>query len=103
MTATNKKLQAWVQQMAALCKPDRIHWCDGSQEENDALCELLVKHGTFTKLNEKKRPGSYHCNSNPADVARSEDRTFICSKTKADAGPTNNWHDPEDMKKTLKK
>ncbi len=102
MTA-NTKLKAWVQEMATLCKPDRIHWCDGSQQENDQLCDLLVQHGTFTKLNEKLRPGSYHCNSNPADVARSEDRTFICSKNKVDAGPTNNWHDPVDMKKTLTK
>jgi phosphoenolpyruvate carboxykinase (GTP) len=97
----NKHLLAWVQKMADLCQPDSIYWCDGSATENQALCDLLVKRGTFIKLNEKKRPGSYLARSHPSDVARVEDRTFICSKTKEDAGPTNNWADPVAMKKEL--
>jgi phosphoenolpyruvate carboxykinase (GTP) len=99
---TNKKLQAWVQEMATLCKPDRIHWCDGSAQEYEEMCQILVGHGTFIQLDAKKRPNSYLCWSHASDVARTEDRTFICSRNKDDAGPTNNWHDPEDMKKTLK-
>ena len=99
----NKKLQNWVEEAAALCQPDSIYWCNGSQEENDRLCEALVQNGTFFRLDPEKRPGSYVARSNPADVARVEDRTFICSKTPLEAGPTNNWHDPDDMKKTLKR
>jgi phosphoenolpyruvate carboxykinase (GTP) len=87
--------------MADLCQPDSIHWCDGSASENQALCDLMVKRGTFIKLNEKKRPGSYLARSHPSDVARVEDRTFICSKSKEEAGPTNNWADPVAMKKEL--
>ena len=98
----NKKLQDWVEEAAALCQPDSIYWCDGSQEENDRLCEELVQNGTFVRLDPEKRPGSYLARSSPADVARVEDRTFICAKTPLEAGPTNNWHDPDDMKKTLK-
>ena len=98
----NKKLQSWVEEAAALCQPDSIYWCDGSQEENDRLCEELVQKGTFVRLDPEKRPGSYLARSNPADVARVEDRTFICAKTPLEAGPTNNWHDPDEMKETLK-
>lgn len=98
----NKKLQDWVKEAAELCQPDSIYWCDGSQEENDRLCEELVQNETFFRLDPEKRPGSYVARSDPADVARVEDRTFICSKTPLEAGPTNNWHDPDDMKKTLK-
>jgi phosphoenolpyruvate carboxykinase (GTP) len=98
----NQKLDKWVEETAALCTPDAIHWCTGSQQEYDELCGLMVKGGTFIKLDPKKRPNSYYCRSNPADVARVEDRTFICSKTKEEAGPTNNWCDPDEMKKTMR-
>jgi phosphoenolpyruvate carboxykinase (GTP) len=98
----NKKLLRWVKEAAELCQPDSIYWCNGSQEENDRLCEELVQKGTFVRLDPKKRPGSYLARSNPADVARVEDRTFICAKTPLETGPTNNWHDPDEMKATLK-
>ncbi len=98
----NSKLLSWVQEAAELCQPDDIYWCDGSQEENDRLCEELVQKGTFVRLNPDKRPGSYLARSNPADVARVEGRTYICAKTPTEAGPTNNWHDPDEMKETLK-
>ncbi len=98
---THQKLIAWVKQMEALCQPDQIHWCDGSAEENQTLCDLMVKSGTFLKLNERKRPNSYLARSHPSDVARVEDRTFICSKTKDEAGPTNQWADPAEMKQKL--
>lgn len=99
--SSNQKLDKWVNEVAELCAPDAIHWCDGSQKEYDELCELMVKGGTFTRLDPKKRPNSFYCRSNPADVARVEDRTFICSKSKDEAGPTNNWCDPTEMKSKL--
>ena len=98
----NEKLRSWVEETAQLCQPDNIYWCDGSQEENDRLCEALVQKGTFVRLDPAKRPGSYLARSNPEDVARVEGRTFICAKTPEEAGPTNNWHDADDMKATLK-
>src|SRR5947209_6365970 len=94
-------LHAWVEEIAAMTQPDEIHWCDGSLEEYEQLLGLLVEAGAAEQLSEKKRPGSYLVLSDPADTARVEDRTFICSQSESDAGPTNNWRDPQEMRETL--
>jgi len=100
-TLVESNLEAWVNQIASQCGASAIHWCDGSKEEYNQLCNLLVKKGTFIRLNPKKRPNSFACFSDPSDVARVEDRTYICSRLKENAGPTNNWMEPDKMKNLL--
>ncbi|MEZ5309328.1 MAG: hypothetical protein R2735_01800 [Microthrixaceae bacterium] len=97
-TTSNQKLIDWVKHWEEILQPDAVEWCDGSVEEYDRLSGLLVEGGTYQKLNEQKRPNSYFCLSDPADVARVEDRTFIASKLEIDAGPTNHWRDPAELK-----
>ncbi len=97
----HEALNQWVEQVKELCQPDNVHWCDGSEEENASLCELMVQSETFIRLNPEKRPNSFLCRSDPRDVARVEDRTFICSLDEADAGPMNNWAEPKAMHGTL--
>ena len=100
-TLKHVELLRWVQETADFCQADAVHWCDGSDEEYDSLCELLVQKGTFIRLNPEKRPNSFACFSDPSDVARVEDRTFICAPRKEDVGPTNNWVNPKEMKATM--
>src|SRR6201989_687997 len=98
---TNSKLLEWAGEIEALTQPDSVHWCAGSAEEYAALAQVLIDAGTFERLSEAKRPNSYLALSDPDDVARVEDRTFICSKHEADAGPTNNWREPVEMRRAL--
>src|SRR5438477_1445075 len=97
----NSKAKSWIEEMVRLCSPDRVHFCEGSEEEYQKICNQLVESKTFVRLNPKKRPNSFAAFSDPSDVARVEDRTFIASEKREDAGPTNNWVDPKEMKKTL--
>ena len=97
-TTPNQRLKDWVSEWAAVLQPADIYWCDGSADEYERLCQELVDSGTFTKLDEAKRPNSYWAHSDPGDVARVEDRTYICSATEDEAGPNNNWRDPAEMR-----
>ena len=98
----NAKLLAWVKEVETLCQPDAVRWCDGSEDEYAEMIRLMVEGGTARQLDERKRPNSYLILSDPADVARVEDRTYICSAQEEDAGPNNNWCDPSEMKSTLR-
>lgn len=102
MATKNKKLLAWVDEIKTLCKPDKVEWCDGSKAEYDRLMALMVESGLAKKLDNKKRPNSFHFRSDPSDVARVEDRTYISTKRKEDAGSTNNWRDPEELKSVMR-
>src|SRR5579872_6499793 len=96
-------LRRWIEEIIGLCQPSAVHLCDGSEKEYQTLCAEMVQKGTFTPLNSQKRPGCFWCHSDPKDVARVEEATFICSRSKEDAGPTNNWKDPEEMRALLLK
>src|SRR6188472_919297 len=100
-TTSNEKLLAWVEEWRQIFEPDSVEWCDGTAEEYDRYCQLLVDNGTFERLSDAKRPNSYLALSDPNDVARVEDRTFICSASEDDAGPTNNWREPAEMRTEL--
>src|SRR5512135_354834 len=97
----HKKLAEWVDHVAEMCRPDRIRWCEGTEEEYQRMLRLMIHSGTAIPMDSARRPNSVYIRSDPADVARVEDRTFICSRLQEEAGPTNNWKDPDEMRATL--